>query len=629
MADSDKDEETAQREAPATPPWLTATAEDFSATKIELPIRESRSAYCNDFDSLYHKAAEEAQTAGLASGQRAYAMLAAVTSFHFKPRDAREPFGPLMAMRDRRSPIPGDFRGVPGASLYSVLPRLTNPVLGARVADTCWLVDRSRSEAAVAAINAYVEIVARARSGELRFHDEEKGALSYEAINYLRRALQIGQKIGVDKEPTQNARKLVTELRQEAASKGVSVRALSELDLDFGISEPQAVARDIERAIAAAAGPADYLRISALWNLAARAFHYAKLADDANRCRTEAAECLVTLGEANPSAMAKSHWLGMAIAEYQGIPGKRERRTELRHKLIDAQAGIREEMMPISHETDIREIVESTEKAFAEGTLMRKLRLFASLARSADPAELREQAIKLIQRHPLSTLFESSHHDHEGKVIYRSSAAGTFGGADEGPIQQQIARNESMRRGLIVSGTIEPAREAIMTQHLVTEDDFEVICRNTPFIPPGHQATFARGFARFFQGDMTSALYVLVPQLENSLRHVLKSRGHDVTKIDTNDMTQEDRTISSLFEQMRTEMEEILGKPVIDDIERVFLDKAGPYIRHRVAHGLLYDGAPYGEDAIYACWLIFRLCCLPLFRYWDQVEQIYGNAQSA
>jgi hypothetical protein len=47
-------------------------------------------------------------------------------------------------------------------------------------------------------------------------------------------------------------------------------------------------------------------------------------------------------------------------------------------------------------------------------------------------------------------------------------------------------------------------------------------------------------------------------------------------------------------------------------INNVFLAHPGPRLRHGVAHGLLSDGDPYGPDAIYACWLIFRLCCLPL-----------------
>lgn len=88
--------------------------------------------------------------------------------------------------------------------------------------------------------------------------------------------------------------------------------------------------------------------------------------------------------------------------------------------------------------------------------------------------------------------------------------------------------------------------------------------------------TFSRGFARFFQGDFTSALYILTPLLENSLRHVLKGNGHEVTKFDDSRMTQEDRTISSLFEQMRDELDSIFGRALTTDIENVFLKKPGP-----------------------------------------------------
>jgi len=161
--------------------------------------------------------------------------------------------------------------------------------------------------------------------------------------------------------------------------------------------------------------------------------------------------------------------------------------------------------------------------------------------------------------------------------------------------------------------------------HLLTEDDLLIICQNSPFIPDQHQLTYARGFTKIFQGDMISALYILVPQLENSLRYVLKSNGHDVTRINSNDMTQEDRTISSLYEQMRNEMENIMGAAIVADIERVFLHKAGPSIRHQAAHGLLHDASPFSPDAIYACWLIFHLCCLPLFPYWNEIVELHAT----
>jgi hypothetical protein len=94
---------------------------------------------------------------------------------------------------------------------------------------------------------------------------------------------------------------------------------------------------------------------------------------------------------------------------------------------------------------------------------------------------------------------------------------------------------------------------------------------------------------------------------------VLKSSGHDVTTLDDTALTQEDRTISSLFEQMRAEIVSVFGDAIAADIENVFLKKPGPYLRHRLSHGLLHDGDPYSDDAIYACWLIFRLCMMPLF----------------
>ena len=46
--------------------------------------------------------------------------------------------------------------------------------------------------------------------------------------------------------------------------------------------------------------------------------------------------------------------------------------------------------------------------------------------------------------------------------------------------------------------------------------------------------------------------------------------------------TQQDRTISSLFEQMRPELETIFSSAVITDLDNVFLKRPGPSLRHAV-----------------------------------------------
>ena len=44
------------------------------------------------------------------------------------------------------------------------------------------------------------------------------------------------------------------------------------------------------------------------------------------------------------------------------------------------------------------------------------------------------------------------------------------------------------------------------------------------------------------------------------------------------------------------------------------------YHPHQVAHGKMSAGACYHPSSVYACWLLYRLICLPLVRYWkDQV----------
>ena len=94
----------------------------------------------------------------------------------------------------------------------------------------------------------------------------------------------------------------------------------------------------------------------------------------------------------------------------------------------------------------------------------------------------------------------------------------------------------------------------------------------------------------------------------------MKLSGQDVSIFDDATQTQKDRTLSSLFSEMRNELDAAFTKPITFDIENLFLLRPGPALRHELAHGLIGDGTPYGGDAIYGCWLIFRLCMISLYQ---------------
>src|SRR5262249_9715624 len=157
-------------------------------------------------------------------------------------------------------------------------------------------------------------------------------------------------------------------------------------------------------------------------------------------------------------------------AELHGVPGKKERRKELRHWLIDVQAGISEEMSPLSQPVNLEDLAKYTEQHMRRVNLRDKLFVFAALTRSPDPAQLAEQAAKSIREHRLSSLFGASHHDREGKVVHRSEGAGFGDGTDSSAVQRQIAQDEGIRRYIAASGEIEVARHAIARDHYVSEE---------------------------------------------------------------------------------------------------------------------------------------------------------------
>ena len=609
------------------PPWLRATLEDAKELDFEAPIIGSISADCHELSDLYREAAQRGEgSAGQdkSASIRVMMMLSSITGMHFKPHERNEPFGPMVTFADgSRSAIISDFRAHLEL-LADLAVRATNLVLRARLSDVCWLLDRKRGTLALAAISAYAEIVEKTETDELRFRfAKEGGVLHHDARDYLRRALQIGRSIGWNKPESVSARELVKRVGEKAiaARALVPIHWFCDLDLDFVISDPAEIGEAIETVLLQRPLDLSSNVVVDLWNLAARAFHFAKRENDKNRCLGEAAEVLV--GESlmnHGSAMLAAHLLSSAIAQLHGLPGKKDRRTELRHQLIDLQALVPEEMSVFSQELDLREIFEKVQTVVGRLDLCDMLFIFADLERSPDPKKLADDAVISIQEHPLSSLFGASHMDREGKVIYRSEGGGVGDGTDNSAVLQQIAQSEGIRRKVVAFGKIEAARQTINDQHYLSEDTFVSLMRHSPFIKSNLVATFARGFLRFFQGDFVSALYILTPLLENSLRHILKANNFDVTIFDDATQTQQDRTISSLFEQMRTELEGVLTTQIVSEIERLFLSMPGPHLRHSVAHGLIHDGDPHGSDAIYACWLIFRLCLLPLFPHHKELK---------
>jgi hypothetical protein len=157
-----------------------------------------------------------------------------------------------------------------------------------------------------------------------------------------------------------------------------------------------------------------------------------------------------------------------------------------------------------------------------------------------------------------------------------------------------------------------------MLEQTVTEVQIAILCQHSIFVSDDRQSLFVTGLLHFFHGGMIEALHILLPQLENSIRHVLRLHGHDVIKLNE-DMTQESLGLTQILARLRPELEAIFGDAVVAEFDSLLTYRGGPQLRDRTSHGLLHHWEPFGHNSVYACWLVYRLVCIPLLPHWNEL----------
>ena len=592
--------------------------DEFQAVDVEAPIRDSSNVDCTSLGGLYATAASEQADAGNTIEHRVFRLLALIAHMTFQPEDRAEPYAPQWVTGNRRSIIPVDLKGEQSRALATIAPGIQNPGLRARLADIAWYNDRSSQTMVRLAIGAYCEAIDAVVKGRAAILYAPQGAIGRHGTDLFCRACQIAQATGWKDPEGSRLKSLMQTVLQRAPKRGHvgDFLNLARLSMPFSPGDASTIATTAETL---AASPAIDPHLSReLWQLAASAHDRSENRRDARRCRVSAAECYVILAEAaGGTGMAASSHLMDAIRDLRNLPDTKERRSDLEVKLSQAQAHIRDEMGVISTEVDLTDHVNEARRVVGGASLASAIGEFVNLSKSPTPEELRDMVEQQARENPISTMLPLSIHDDDNKAV--ANSPGYIGNeADDDAFRPLVARFESIRRRFDAVGRIEPARSTIHAEHGLDLDDLQYLAEMSPFVPQDRTYLFGLGFTRFLNGDFASALHILVPQLENSLRHVLKLAGQDPSAIQS-DMTQQDRSLSMMLDKDRDALERVFGNAIVYEIENLFDVRCGPAIRHRLAHGLISDPECDGPDSVYACWFVFRLCCLPLGPHWQRI----------
>lgn len=610
-------ESDATEEQPGSAP-IVVSASELRECNFEGPLADVIHTKAYELSFAYCKAAAGAEEGS--PQRRAWALMDALCGMGLQPDDKADVWKPLFSTGNRRSSLPEDFRGEQAEALLEIVEEIKHPALRARVADIIWSGDRRKGKAAQIAVESYCDCGEQLLSGEMTGFSEEAGPDLFNAVDVAHRALQIAYATSKRGQMPERPKDLIRAVFEASKTHDgyVALTRAGEIALHFGALESEKLARDAEALAASATEDTYAMAVHGTYMFAAR--QYDRLKDSKGRQRSLKGALAQTLEmrKGVSGAAAEAHWVSDALQELRHIDGMEELEHQLEIDLKRLQKASLKEMGTFTYPIDVKEETDVITAFFDQCTLSDGLREMALLDNSRDPDKLRRDALEGLKRSPLSSMFSAVHLDQEGRTTAVSAGASLGEEPDETWFNHTINQSEHFHRTLSVAGRLHPARLLLNARFGITERHLHDIVEHSPFVPASQVHLYALGLTRFFQGDFMSSTHLLLPQLETCLRYVLKQRGLDPSKR-RDDGTEEDLSLSGLFDRMRTELDDVLGADLASEVDRLFNCRPGPALRHELAHGQISTGACFSEDVYYANWLMYRIAVLPLISHWDKL----------
>lgn len=585
----------------------------FNDHDLNAVLDDTHQANVIDLRETFRKKAESAAAINDDPQKQAWGLLQAICFLHFTPESAHEPFGPVMQTSTGRSFIPDDMDDASIDTLRGVVSDIQHADLRARIADIIWLLRRDASAAAVAA-EAYLEAATL-------LEDPERWPPSAERFE---RALRLAVVLN-NQEFREKAVKQIEEtiVRLDGTDPLYFTHRLMELLFEFGGGDADKMSAIAEKAARKAEDENGWRRARHHWQSASKWHVRRDAPDDSRDSQIKAAETHVRASEvaggAGQNAMLAAHELERAIEAFRRIGGHKERVDVLYEELRQHQKESLKSLTQISTPSiDLTEAIVASRKHVSgfdkDETLMR----LSLVTTPPDFKEHKRRAIELAQAFPLQNLMGLTRMAEDGRVVDRQEAGGVDPEVDDARLLSKVFEQLNIDYEICVVGQIEPARRQVVFEHRYTEQDILSLVTNHPLVPQGHEQLFAKGLYAGLTGDFDIAAHILIPQLENSIRHVLLSQGVETSRMDQYGI-QEPMQLPELLRHTKTR--ETFGEDVPLLLRGLLVEKSGNNLRNRLSHGLIGDNEVFSAPSIYLWWLILRLVMAPSVARMQESEE--------
>lgn len=536
-------------------------------------------------------------------------------------------FEPMAIFGNKRSLLPEDFDSRLNDYIIELSTRIENPFLLSRICDVIWTNNKAKKDSAILAIESYAEMIDKA-TAYLKAIKETKETKEDSRLNififikeYVARALFISSCVYPRKsEGNKHIKTAITSLYETQNELLVfeGFNNLTWVMMQYlGDTDKLKYAVNAELMAKAHTGKTYFEAVKNLYETAARIYEKNSKNNEAKRCRISAAKITIDVVNSHNEPMLKASWLRTAIAELRKL-GEKELISDLKEQLAEAREESLNSYASLSSPIDITDEVNNTLDNLANRKLSSILKYLMRETPIENISNIREEVSRISEIGFFSRFFASETMDEAGRRIHRDKPLDDVNKMTDDDAINHHMRHITITHDLFIKAAFEPARFVIIQEHNLTLNTFNKFAAYSPFIKDEHANIFALGFYRLFQGDYMGASYLLIPQMEGILRHAYEVSGKDSTRY-LDKGIEESTSISILLDKCREDIDSIFTKDIALTIDILFNRKNGPSLRHRLAHGNLYDGLCFSESTTYACFLTFYVCALPLYEHFEKI----------
>ncbi len=385
---------------------------------------------------------------------------------------------------------------------------------------------------------------------------------------------------------------------------------LAECLSDNGLIEPfyQQLLQICEQQASDLQTQMDLFKAASYYNTLAKICHDAQDYDNEKKYTEMYAKTQILEGDKaiqeEGSFFKASHFYAIATECYKKICDD-NKYNELFLKLHEYQKKGMSEFITTSYSIDVSDAVNQYNDLFQKLNFYDSVILFSKMFRSP-PQEQIDKYIEGQKQYVFKNLFPGAKVNDQGKVV----ALGHSELNDKEKYKKQMAYEYLMYHWSTACNTI----IHVFLRHISLipfgVKDIQNLVIYNPLVESGREELFINGLYEGLCYNFSTAIHLLIPQIETIFRTILITNGKTATKIVEGIQEEMDLNDMLTRKSYRSILEQTFGKEMVLDLEALLVGRMGMNLRNKLAHGLLSYQESRSAPAVYSFCMVLKIITL-------------------